>query len=304
MEKLFPDMPVNSGLEKMLAVTTTGIGSSAHTLLSLSYLIIPVSLAVAIKLFHWLGPFAALAAVLVPVTALLYAEACLAEQVILPAPGGLLLAAKMGKSVRSTEFFFRIRCSSMIPCRYCHVARYTTASTVFQVYSEEQKDDKKAKDLNDLLLLLHGGAMPPEHKPLPYVPPTDASRDSNGNTPVTNLQLPETGASEFSTARPSLPQSDTSGTTIGGFTPAHPGESARASLKSRGGEDLSELNQILQKTSEALYGKQMSQLPESATEAQKMLNKLRLSIGLPLVPDTDMLPVLAAAKETACTVGC
>lgn len=102
MEKLFPDMPINSGLEKMLAVTTTCIASSAHTLLSLSYLIIPVSLAVAIKLFYWLGPFAALAAVLVPVTALLYAEACLAEQGILPAPGGLLPAAKIGKSVRAT----------------------------------------------------------------------------------------------------------------------------------------------------------------------------------------------------------
>lgn len=189
----------------------------------------------------------------------------------------------------------------------CHVDLDNAASPVFQVYSVEQKDNQKEKGLHALLLLLHGGVIPPEHKPQPYVPPTEVSGDSNGgsngNTPAASLQLPETGASTFLATRPSLPQSDTSGTTIGGFTSDHPGDS-RASLKSKGGEDLSELNQILQKTSGVLYGKQMSQLPQSATEAQQILNKLRLSIGLPQVPETAMAPVLAAAKETALTVGC
>lgn len=99
MDRLFPDVPINAGLEKLLAVMTTGIGSSAHTLLSLSFLIIPISLAVAIKIFHWLGPFAALTAVLIPVAALLYAEACLGEDGVLPTPGGSLPATKVGKPV-------------------------------------------------------------------------------------------------------------------------------------------------------------------------------------------------------------
>ena len=100
MEKAFPDMPINAGVEKALAVTTAGISSSAHTLLSLSFLIIPVSLAVAIKMFHWLGPFAAVGAVLMPVASLLYAEACLGEQGTLPLPGGALYHSKAGKPVR------------------------------------------------------------------------------------------------------------------------------------------------------------------------------------------------------------
>lgn len=270
MEKVFPDMPINAGLEKMLAVTTTGIGSSAHTLLSLSYLIIPVSLAAAIKVFHWLGPFAALTTVLIPVTALLYAEACLGEQIILPTPGGSLPATKTGKPV----------------------------------YSVDAKDEDKTKALNDLLLLVHKGAMPPEHNPTPYTPPTDASHDSNGNIVVSSLQSPEAGRSQFASTRPSLPQSDMSGTTVGGFTPSHKGEVDGGLLKPAPREDITELNQILQRVSETLYGKQLSPSPQSTGEAQKVLNKLRMSIGLPQVAETSLSPVMAAAKETASTVGC
>ena len=97
---MFPDMPVNSGLEKVLAVVTDGIAKAAQPLMSLSFLILPVSLAVGIKLFQWLGPFAAAAAVLIPLAGLFAAESILSERVILPLSGEALAPSTVGKAVR------------------------------------------------------------------------------------------------------------------------------------------------------------------------------------------------------------
>lgn len=106
MDALFPDMPVNAGLEKALAVVSNGVAKAAQTLVSLSFLILPVSLAVGIKLFQWLGPFAAAAAVLIPLAALFNAESILGERAILPLSGEVLAPYTTGKAVRDLAFFF------------------------------------------------------------------------------------------------------------------------------------------------------------------------------------------------------
>lgn len=97
---MFPDMPVNAGLEKVLAVVTDGIAKASQPLMSLSFLILPVSLAVGIKLFQWLGPFAAAAAVLIPLAWLFAAESILSERNILPLSGEGLAPYTTGKAVR------------------------------------------------------------------------------------------------------------------------------------------------------------------------------------------------------------
>ena len=102
MNAIFPDMPVNSGLEKVLAVVSDGIAKAAQPLMSLSFLILPVSLAVGIKLFQWLGPFAAAASVLIPLAGLFAAESILAERVILPLSGEVLAPYTTGKAVRGS----------------------------------------------------------------------------------------------------------------------------------------------------------------------------------------------------------
>ena len=76
------------------------------------------------------------------------------------------------------------------------------------------------------------------------------------------------------------------------------------STSATGTESLTELNQILSRTSEVLYGRQLSHTLRSVPEAVQVLNKLRVSIGLPIPSGTDLPTVLAAAKETASTVGC
>jgi hypothetical protein len=98
---LFPDLPVNAGLEKLLGVVAEGISKAAQSLMSLSFLILPVVLAVGIKMFQWLGPFPAAAAVLIPLSALFAAESILAERTILPLSGENLAPYATGKPVRS-----------------------------------------------------------------------------------------------------------------------------------------------------------------------------------------------------------
>lgn len=104
MDAMFPDMPVNSGLEKFLAVVSDGIAKAAQPLMSLSFLILPVALAVGIKLFQWLGPFAAIAAVLLPVAGLFAAESILSERTILPLTGDSLAPYTTGKPVCNLSF--------------------------------------------------------------------------------------------------------------------------------------------------------------------------------------------------------
>jgi hypothetical protein len=101
MEKLFPDMPINAGMEKLLAVTSSSVAKASQTLISLSFLIIPVSLAIGIKMFTWLGPFAAAAAILLPLATLLTAESMVSEQAILPLSGEKLSPYTTGKPVRT-----------------------------------------------------------------------------------------------------------------------------------------------------------------------------------------------------------
>lgn len=101
MDKLFPDVPINSGLAKGLALLSDGVSKAAQTLVSLSFLVLPVSLAIGIKLFQWLGPFAAAAAVLIPLGGLFAAESILSERSILPLSGEGLVPYTTGKAVRN-----------------------------------------------------------------------------------------------------------------------------------------------------------------------------------------------------------
>ena len=101
MDALFPDIPINSGLAKGLALLSDGVSKAAQTLVSLSFLVLPVSLAIGIKLFQWLGPFAAAAAVLIPLGGLFAAESVLSERSILPLSGEGLVPYTTGKPVRN-----------------------------------------------------------------------------------------------------------------------------------------------------------------------------------------------------------
>lgn len=169
----------------------------------------------------------------------------------------------------------------------------------------DEKDEKQRQELQELLVLVHGVA-PPEHKPGPYAPPGDASNDSNGQVPVSSMPTSGSRISEFSSSRPSMPVFETS-TTSGAvkisasLTDRDANKTPTIAVKPEG---LSELNQILYRTSEVLYGRQLSHAPQTVPEALQVLNKLRVSIGLPKTASSDLPAVLAAAKESASTVGC
>ena len=92
-------MPINCGLEKLLAVVSSSVTKASQTLMSLSFLIIPVSLAIGIKMFAWLGPFAAATAILLPLAGLLTAESTISERAILPLSGEKLAPYTTGKPV-------------------------------------------------------------------------------------------------------------------------------------------------------------------------------------------------------------
>jgi hypothetical protein len=103
MDKLFPDMPINNGVERVLAVTSSSVSRASQALVSLSFLIVPVTLALAIKTFQLLGPFPALLVIILPLSALLASEANLMERSVLPLPGETITAVKVGKPVRLQE---------------------------------------------------------------------------------------------------------------------------------------------------------------------------------------------------------
>jgi hypothetical protein len=94
-----PAMPIGLGVDRLLSNLHQFVILSAQPLVSLSPFIIPLLIAVAWKLCAWMGPVAAVLAVVPVLGALLNAEAVLQERALMPLPGVQLRAERKGQPV-------------------------------------------------------------------------------------------------------------------------------------------------------------------------------------------------------------
>lgn len=167
-----------------------------------------------------------------------------------------------------------------------------------QAYADDGKDEEKAAKTKDLLLQAHGGILPPEHNPPPYVPPEPSTKSSKrkeriaaaliGVATQVSVPLPLSATSTVSKTQAPLPA-----------TAPQP-----VDLDIMNDQEAAQLNKVLGNVAETLFGTSTGPKLAKRSEALPYVNRLREEIGLGPVKD-DSIPVLmAGAKECASTVGC
>jgi hypothetical protein len=102
---LLPPPPIGGGLDKLLCYVDSFVRNSAQPLISLSPFIIPVLIAMALKLTRLFGPLAAMVAVLPLIGALFNAENVLRERSLLPPPDHKLKGGSKGTAVSPRRVF-------------------------------------------------------------------------------------------------------------------------------------------------------------------------------------------------------
>jgi hypothetical protein len=170
---------------------------------------------------------------------------------------------------------------------------------LMQAYSDDDgKDEDKANTTSDLLRQVHGGTLPSPHNPPPFDESTARPRTRRRHESIDTA----TGFTKEQAPAP-LPQSATA--TVSKSSSTLPAETPEpVEMDTMNEQEADELNQLLRVLAETLFGSSQTGRLEKRSEALPYLNRMREEIGLEIVKDDSFPALLAAAKESAETVGC